>query len=572
MRPLIAGLTAVLLTLLPCRALRAELPQTPYSAVVVQDEVLVRSGPGKDSYYPTGKLKRGDRVTVRRHDPGGWFMIDPPPGSFSWIDAQFVRRQRGNEGVVTENNFARIGTEFGQPPNWIRHLIPAGTRVQILGEATLQTERGPVRVFKIKPPPGEYRWIPGAAVVPVDQTGRVAGNTAPVDGLPETLTALPSDSQGQASRGPVQSRPASQPTAAVRSSQQAGSAPGTGSSSGAAASGRAASSPERPTWPGSSAPSGTAAPSGSGRSLAGRQPAAAGRRQGSPTANQTKQHSGGKSRQLLERPLVRITDQGTRTEPTARERQLQQQKQRLDELDEQFRQMVRRKISEWDFTQLEFGYKSLAAEVDDPSLAYQLKLRLDAVERYKRKKQEYDEFVRLTEETSRRDAQLLALERRLRSHGTRVGPAQWNPPSELDGRQREVDAEPTPPSSSRPTEPAPTSRWPHAAEAPSRLGGERARPAEPRSRRSASPRSAGPLHLDGAGIVQRVANAPLGAPPYALVAPDGRLLTYLQPGPNVDLERYVGQAVGIIGPRYYRSDLRADYAIVRRLVPVRLKP
>ena len=42
----------------------------PYDAVVESDEAFVRCGPGKD-YYPTEKLKRGDHVTVRRHDPDG---------------------------------------------------------------------------------------------------------------------------------------------------------------------------------------------------------------------------------------------------------------------------------------------------------------------------------------------------------------------------------------------------------------------------------------------------------------------------------------------------------------------
>ncbi|HID21038.1 MAG TPA: hypothetical protein EYP14_01370 [Planctomycetaceae bacterium] len=155
-------------------AVQAELPHTPYEAIVVQDEVLVRSGPGKQMYYATGKLKRGDRVMVRRHDPGGWFAIDPPPGSFGWIATEFVRRTEGNRGVVTANNFVRVGSEVGEVPDAVRHLVAAGQEVEILGEQTVPTSRGPVRMYKIAPLPGEHRWIPGAAVVPASKYRKIA--------------------------------------------------------------------------------------------------------------------------------------------------------------------------------------------------------------------------------------------------------------------------------------------------------------------------------------------------------------------------------------------------------------
>jgi len=48
---------------------------------------LVRSGPGTEQYYATLKLSPGDKVHVLRKDPGGWYMIDPPPGSYSWVNA-----------------------------------------------------------------------------------------------------------------------------------------------------------------------------------------------------------------------------------------------------------------------------------------------------------------------------------------------------------------------------------------------------------------------------------------------------------------------------------------------------
>ena len=63
----------------------------PYEAVVDLDSEYVRSGPGPN-FYPTDKLPRGAKVMVHRHDPGGWCMIAPPVGSFSWILAKNVKK------------------------------------------------------------------------------------------------------------------------------------------------------------------------------------------------------------------------------------------------------------------------------------------------------------------------------------------------------------------------------------------------------------------------------------------------------------------------------------------------
>ena len=43
---------------------------------------------------------RGLGDVYKRQDPGGWYMIDPPKGSFSWIPERFVKRINDTEGEV----------------------------------------------------------------------------------------------------------------------------------------------------------------------------------------------------------------------------------------------------------------------------------------------------------------------------------------------------------------------------------------------------------------------------------------------------------------------------------------
>jgi uncharacterized protein YgiM (DUF1202 family) len=154
------------------RGTYAATKEPPYEAVVESDEAFARCGPGQN-FYPTGKLKRGDHVTVRRHDPGGWFMIDPPPGSFSLIRGDEVLRE-GNVGTVKQlaegQAPVRIGSAIDPTIDSIfQRQLSSGERVEILGEATIPRRDRQVQMFKIRPPKGEFRWIEGMNLTPLDQ-------------------------------------------------------------------------------------------------------------------------------------------------------------------------------------------------------------------------------------------------------------------------------------------------------------------------------------------------------------------------------------------------------------------
>ena len=60
----------------------------PYTATIEVESAEVRSGAGRN-YYVTGQVHRGEQVTVRRHDPGGWYMISPQ----LQLDPQLTRRE-----------------------------------------------------------------------------------------------------------------------------------------------------------------------------------------------------------------------------------------------------------------------------------------------------------------------------------------------------------------------------------------------------------------------------------------------------------------------------------------------
>jgi hypothetical protein len=54
-------------------------------------------------------------------------------------------------------------------------------------------------------------------------------------------------------------------------------------------------------------------------------------------------------------------------------------------------------------------------------------------------------------------------------------------------------------------------------------------------------------------------------PRYALMSPDGQLQCYVSPAPGVNLRRYVGRPVGVIGTLGYLPDERARHVTARRV-------
>lgn len=203
----------------------AQIKSFPYEAKVVVDEVFIRSGAG-DSYYPTQKLSRESVVTVHRHDPGGWYMIDPPQGSFSWIPERFVKRLNDTEGEVAEESvIAFVGSEFGDEASVFQRRLKTGEQIVILGQRQIVTSSGPQSMLQIKPPLRERRWIPGSALVPIDAEHRAQLNADPyaVPGnaaRPEGIQVFPSNAGIAPAMAGVTDAPAVAPSAALTAAQQ----------------------------------------------------------------------------------------------------------------------------------------------------------------------------------------------------------------------------------------------------------------------------------------------------------------------------------------------------------------
>lgn len=458
--------------------------KTPYDAEVMTDNVPVRSGNTRQC-YPTGTLRRGQRVRVHRQDYGGWLMIAPPEGSFSWIRADYVQRT-GNRGTVTQNNVVvRVGSQLGDDHTVEQVRLSSGDVVEILGEKRLGGGAVPQNYYRIRPPQNEYRWIEGKHVVPVDPAARAAFDRNPFN-VPSAAQGPDAPATAKPSAGPPRDQFAEMPGEA-RGDWQV----------------------QKPT------------PQGP----------------------------------RLERPVVRTNDNDAVRRNAPAEEILEADRQRLKALDDRFREITQLDPSEWDLTELEREYRALHESASHPALRSQIDLRFPAIERYRRVKTEYDDLVRLTTETSERDAELAAQQREAMESLRQPPPAAPQPTPARPQPTPVSDSQPVPAPNSPPvTGPVLQAPEPVTTPAPPSPQPPAARPAP---------------KFDGAGIIRR-APRPYGRIRHMLVAPDGRVLAFLEAAPGINLDRYVNQPMGLIGQRTRRPDLRADYILVRGLAPVRL--
>lgn len=389
----------------------------PYRATVIAEKVEVRCGPGTN-FYVTGYVNPKETVTVHRHDHGGWFMISPPKGSLSWIDAELVKKTGPDRGVVQvapqdgrpARAIVRIGSQISDEHSFYGRELSNGDEVIILGEKTLSTARGPVRMFKIAPPAQEFRWLKGEFLLPVDQ-----------------------QIQQQLAQDPYQVPP--------------------------------------------------------------------------------EHRSSFVNQKMKEEEVARKESQLE----TARRQMLYDE---LDRIDRVYAGMMQKEPAQWDLDAIEAQYNRLATGADS-AIAALVQKRIDVINRRREILSHYQNFVRVSAESARRDQQLVTMQLGFQNEG----------PSETT----------FPATPSLPSQPGETIDS------------------------SIAPR------LNGAGVIQQLPGYP-GVPRYALVAPDGRLLAYLETAEGIRIHEWVGKPSGIIGNRAFNPQIGADVIRVQRVVPVQLVP
>jgi hypothetical protein len=208
---------AVLAAVAAAAAPRALVGQTfPYKAYITPGEVYVRSGPG-ERYYPTGKLQAGAEVEVYRHGPDGWYAIRPPKGSFSWVDARYLKpRPEGLAEVTGDRVAARVGSEFSDIRDVIQVRLDRGETVEVLGTKSMGSGDSATMWYKTAPPSGEFRWVHGKYVDPNPPRGGIGKRAT------ETLSVTQPGKGGAAVAGKASEALAPKWTPAGGSSVSAG--------------------------------------------------------------------------------------------------------------------------------------------------------------------------------------------------------------------------------------------------------------------------------------------------------------------------------------------------------------
>lgn len=493
MRPVLS-----VLVLLAClgggAALRAAEARTfPYEAVVTT-ETFVRSGQGK-KFYPTGKLKVGERVLVHRHDPGAWFMVAPPAGSFNWIQAKLVNRN-GDEGTVnTDGTSARVGSTFNDDRTVEQLPLNSGDMVKILEEKNLPTgKRGALETWlKIAPPRGQWRWVMGQHVVAASAYNP---HVAPKSLAGDKRTPVPAEW-----------KEIPPPTEDIAEDEE---------------------------------------PSA-------REPLALPPSQvGQPTATQSPTEAQSPTAEAEHGPVARAPS--------------------LQTLDAELRGILALPKDEWDFAELRNRYQQARAANTFPASDRLFEQRLANVDRLAKDADIYREIIRITDETARRDDEILAKMEAAHAQFTAgmpmpVSPASSPTPTPMGavpgptGIPTAIGPAPTP------VGPAPTAVAPApAAPVPTPVGMQPTPMPAAATPTAATPQVAN--RFDGAGIVQRAPNGT--QPSHLLIAPDGRVLAFLVSSGGVDMDVFVGREAGVRGNRSYRPELKTDLINVSSLVLVRL--
>jgi hypothetical protein len=115
-----------------------------------------------DRAFSTGRLRRGDRVTVLSRVESEWLAIKPPDRSFSWIDRDAIEELGGGRArVIVDQAAVRFGRPNTRMPGSASCALSARATVLLVDRPALTLRQGSrVRTWvAIMPPDGETRYV-----------------------------------------------------------------------------------------------------------------------------------------------------------------------------------------------------------------------------------------------------------------------------------------------------------------------------------------------------------------------------------------------------------------------------
>jgi hypothetical protein len=170
-------------------SLCAQAETKPYPAKITVPDVQARSGPS-DKFYPTSVLHQGEEVTVVREE-NGWLAIEPPRGSFSWVNTRFLKQTTPQQSVVLGDDVpVRIGSSIhNELPTVEQVKLKRGTQVWLLDVRGATTPEG--NWLPIAPPAQEFRYIPATAVKSAAQVQVVQSSPNRVSPVPASTAGAP---------------------------------------------------------------------------------------------------------------------------------------------------------------------------------------------------------------------------------------------------------------------------------------------------------------------------------------------------------------------------------------------
>ncbi|QDT72933.1 hypothetical protein I41_21180 [Lacipirellula limnantheis] len=482
----------------------------PYVAYVTQDETYVRSGPGGD-FYPTGQLNAGYAVEVYRHDGDGWCAIRPVEGSFSLAPAHQLRVLDSRTAeVIAPGVPARIGSSLSGDRKAVQVYLERREMVQLLEPAQ------PNQPFlKIAPPAGEFRFVAASrlALTPPTEGAATAGGKWQSTGVAAATPAQYNEPALAREEGPFAHLNAAlgngASTPAPIPANPAWHPHATAASAPPAAADQLASSPDAiAVVPGSPAASQLASPP----------PAVPGLLSSDSPIASTGQ------------PRIRFEGISAPTGPFD---------SRVMEMQLRLSQIVVQPPATWQLGGLREEAASLLAQGETPQLRDQLRDLLDRIATFESVQARY-RTAGATLATANSAATAAPAASR-----TAAGAAPVAPAAGMTGQTAEV-----------------------LSRVRSDLGVDPSITPTPGAAPPVGDLAATDAKYDAVGTLKPVVSKRAQAPRFALVDDHGDVVTFVTASPDVNLQSYVGQRIGVLGNRGFMPEYRRAHVTASRVTPL----